>query len=124
MKIDFEIVETGWRGSGAREERGKKRLPIQKLKIDNLKFLLGEGASKDREWAPNPIMGGEIDTNPKLSNLKWVTLTGKGLSRKLRGEAGDASERSSTNPQTQPIRKCTAIAIEGLLVVGRKVEKL
>ena len=74
-------------------KRGKKRLPIQK-----------------------------IDTNPKLSNLKWVTLTGKGLSRKLRGEAGDASERSSTNPQTQPIRKCTAI--EGLVVVGKKVEKL
>ena len=83
-----------------------------------------KGPAKIANGPPIPLWGVEIDTNPKLSNLKWVTLTGKGLSRKLRGEAGDASERSSTNPQTQPIRKCTAIAIEGLLVVGRKVEKL
>ena len=80
-------------------------------KTANLQFsivalpLHGEWASWDQEsWVENR----------KILILKWVVLTWKGLSWKLRvGGTGEVHwERTSTNSQTQPIRKCTAFAIE------------
>ena len=102
-------METGWRGSDAREDRGKKGLKL-KLKIDNLTFLLGEGSSKDREWAPNPIMGGGDRHKSKAFKFKMGDAYWKRAEPKIegggRGCIGKEFDESSNSTDSEMHRHC------------------